>query len=180
MTIIACNYCRNLGAAVAVLIGQLWAAQVQAADYDVGPIHIAQPWARATPKGAKSGAGYMTITNNGSTTDRLSCVSSDASAKCQVHTMTMENGVMKMRPVEGGLEIKPGDTVVLKPAGLHVMFLDLKHPLESGKTVAATLQFEKAGTAQVEFNIAAMGASAPGAVTGGTMMHGGGMMQMKH
>ena len=92
MTTIACKYCRrSLGAAVAVLIGELCAAQVHAADYDVGPIHIAQPWARATPKGAKSGTGYLTITNNGSTADRLSCVSSDASAKCQVHTMTMEN-----------------------------------------------------------------------------------------
>jgi copper(I)-binding protein len=76
MTTIACKYCRSLGAAAAVLIGELWAAQVHAADYDVGPIHIAQPWARATPKGAKSGAGYLTITNNGSTADRLSCVSS--------------------------------------------------------------------------------------------------------
>jgi periplasmic copper chaperone A len=180
MTTIAFKYCRSLGAAMAVLIGQLWAAQVEAADYDVGSIHIAQPWARATPKGAKSGAGYMTITNNGSTPDRLSCVSSDASAKCQVHTMTMENGVMKMRPAEGGLEIKPGETVMLKPSSAHLMFLDLKHPLEQGNTVGATLQFEKAGTAQVEFPIAAIGASAPGAATGGTMMHGGGMMQMKH
>jgi len=182
MMTLACKYCRNLGVAVAVLIGQLWAAQVQAADYeyDVGPIHIAQPWARATPKGAKSGAGYMTITNNGSTPDRLSCVSSDASAECQLHTMTMENGVMKMRPVEGGLEIKPGETVRLKPASVHVMFLDLKHPLEAGKTLGATLQFEKAGTVQVEFPIAAIGARAPGAAAGGgTMMQGGSMMQMK-
>jgi copper(I)-binding protein len=183
MTTIACKYCRrSLGAAVAVLIGELCAAQVHAADYDVGPIHIAQPWARATPKGAKSGTGYLTITNNGSTADRLSCVSSDASAKCQVHTMTMENGVMIMRPAEGGLEIKPGETVMLKPSSAHLMFLDLKHPLEQGNTVAATLQFEKAGTTQVEFPIAAIGASAPGAAAGpaAPMMHGGGTMQMKH
>src|SRR6516165_3516593 len=123
MTIIACKYCRSLVAAMAVLIGQLWAAQVQAADYDVGPIHIAQPWARATPKGAKSGAGYMTITNNGSTTDGLSCVSSDASSECQVHSMTMDSGAMKMRPMEGGLEIKRGETVMLKPSSTHLMFL---------------------------------------------------------
>jgi hypothetical protein len=69
--------------------------------------------------------------------------------------MTMENGVMKMRPAEGGLEIKPGETVMLKPSSAHLMFLDLKHPLEQGNAVAATLQFEKAGAAQVEFPIAA-------------------------
>jgi len=96
--------------------------------------------------------------------------------------MTMENGVMKMRPAEGGLEIKPGETVMLKPSSAHLMFLDLKHPLEQGNTVAATLQFEKAGTTEVEFPIAAIGASAPGAAAGpaAPMMPGGGTMQMKH
>jgi hypothetical protein len=86
----------------------IFAPPARAADYDIGSIHITQPWARATPKGASSGAAYMTITNNGKTPDRVSCVSSDASALCQIHTMAMEDGVMKMRPVEGGLEIKPG------------------------------------------------------------------------
>ena len=57
---------------------------------------------------------------------------------------------MKMRPVEGGLEIKPGETVTLKPGSLHVMFMDLKHPLETGSMVEATLQFEKAGTVEVD------------------------------
>jgi periplasmic copper chaperone A len=153
-----------------------------AADYNAGPIHITQPWARATPKGASSAAAYMTITNTGSAPDRVSCVSSDASARCQIHTMTMDNGVMKMRPVEGGLEIKPGETVTLKPSGLHVMLVDLKHPLEPGKMAQATLQFEKAGTVKVEFPIAAIGAPAPGAASSGGMMEGhGGMMQMdKH
>ena len=70
---------------------------------------------------------------------------------------------MKMRPVEGGLEIKPGETVTLKPAGLHVMFVDLKQPLEQGKTVEATLKFEKAGTVYVAYPIAAIGAAMPGA-----------------
>jgi periplasmic copper chaperone A len=66
---------------------------------------------------------------------------------------------------------------MLKPSGIHVMFLELKHPLEPGKTVEATLQFDTAGTVKVEFPIAAIGASAPGG--GGTMMQDGGMMQMK-
>ena len=88
-----------------------------------------------------------------------------------------------MRPVEGGLEIKPGETVTLKPSGLHLMLVDLKHPLEQGKVVEASLQFEKAGTVKIEFPIAAIGAAAPGTPAGeGHMMEGhGGMMHMdKH
>ena len=155
-----------------------------AAEYDVGSMHITQPWSRATPKGATSGAGYMTITNKGTSPDKVSCVSDDASAQCQIHSMTMEGGVMKMRPVEGGLEIKPGQTITLKPGGFHVMFVDLKHPLEQGKTVKATLKFDNAGTVDVEYPVMAVGAAAPGAAAGSgmKMQHpGGGMMQMdKH
>ena len=154
-----------------------------ATDYDVGSIHIAQPRSRATPKGATSGAGYMAIINKGTTPDRVNCVSSDASAQCQIHSMTMEGGVMKMRPVEGGLEIKPGETITLKPGGFHVMFVDLKHRLDQGKVVKATLKFDKAGTIDVEYPVAAIGAPAPGAGGDGMKMQhpGGGMMQMdKH
>ena len=137
------------------------------------------PWARATPKGAAAGAAYMTVTNKGTAPDRLNCVSDDASAQCQIHSMTMENGVMKMRPVEGGLEIKPGETVTLAPGGFHMMLLDLKAPLEQGKTLKATLKFDHAGTVDVEYPIAAIGAPAPGvAAGGGSMMMQGGSMNM--
>jgi copper(I)-binding protein len=161
------------------------AGPVLAADVDVGSIHITQPWARATPKGASSAAGYMTITNNGTAPDRVTCVSSDASAQCQIHSMTMEDGVMKMRPVEGGLEIKPGETVTLKPGGFHIMLLDLKHPLDAGQSLKTTLKFDKAGTVDVSAPVAAIGAPAPGAdAGGGNMMQGGnmggGMMMQNH
>jgi copper(I)-binding protein len=162
-------------AAFAALVPQLVLAPLaavlaQAADYDVGSIHISSPWARATPKGAAAGAGYMTITNKGAAPDRVSCVSDDASVQCQIHSMTMEDGVMKMRPVEGGLEIKPGETVTLKPGSFHIMFLDLKQPLEQGQSVKATLKFDNAGTVDVQYPIAAIGAPAPGADAGGSMM----------
>jgi copper(I)-binding protein len=183
---------RGIAAFSALAAMQLTAATSQATDYDVGAIHISAPWARATPKGASSGAAYMTITNTGKTPDKVSCVSSDASAACQIHSMTMDNGVMQMRPVEGGLEIKPGETVTLKPGGFHVMLKDLKHPLEQGNTLKATLKFDSAGSVDVDYPIAAIGAAAPGVPTGGgTMMMqggggtmapqgggGGGMMQM--
>jgi copper(I)-binding protein len=179
----------------AALYGDLASPAAAAGDYDVGSIHISQPWSRATPKGAASGAGYMTLTNKGTAPDRVSCVSDDASAQCQIHTMTMENGVMKMRPVEGGLEIKPGESVTLKPGGNHMMFLSLKHSLEQGGMVKATLKFDHAGTIDVEYPVLAIGAPAPDASAGGSMqapggamhmqgqggMQGGGMMQMdKH
>jgi periplasmic copper chaperone A len=168
---------RGLFAAGALAAAQFAAIGVQAADYHVGPMHITEPWARATPKGASAGAGYLTVTNTGTAPDRLSCASSDAAASCQIHSMTMDDGVMKMRAVEGGLEIKPGETVTLKPGGLHMMFVDIKHPFEAGKTVEATLQFEKAGAVKVELPVLALGAPAPSAAGSGSMMHDGGMMQ---
>jgi copper(I)-binding protein len=171
-----------LAGTAAFVLAQLSVAPSLAAEYDVGSIHIAQPWSRATPKGATTGAGYMTITNRGTTPDRVSCVSSDVSARCQIHSMTMEGGVMKMRPVEGGLEIKPGETVTLAPSGFHMMLVTLKHPLEAGQTVKATLKFDKAGTVDVEYPVMAIGASAPGAAVGGgsmKMQDHGGMMQME-
>ena len=93
---------RSASAAVfAVALAQISTTPVQAADYDAGLIHITAPWARATPKGASSGAAYVTIANKGTVPDRVTCVSSDVSAACQIHTIAMERGVMKMRPVEG-------------------------------------------------------------------------------
>src|SRR4029077_7294485 len=103
-----------LAGAMAIAILQFAPAGSQAADYDVGSIHVTAPWARATPKGASAGAAYLTITNNGTAPGRLSCAGSEAAAQCQIHTMTMDNGVMKMRSVTGGIEIKPGETVTLK------------------------------------------------------------------
>ena len=167
-------------AAIAIPAVLAFLLPAAAADYDVGSIHISQPWARATPKGAVAGAAYMTVTNKGATSDRLNCVSDDASAQCQIHSMTMDNGIMQMRPVEGGLEIKPGETVTLAPGGFHIMLLNLKAPLEQGKTLKATLKFDHAGTVDVEYPIAAIGAPAPGAAAGGgSMMMQGGSMNMQ-
>jgi periplasmic copper chaperone A len=149
----------------------LAAAVAQARDYRAGSLEIADPWSRATPKGAAVGGGYLKIRNGGTTVDRLTGGSSDVAAKLEVHTMTMDNGVMKMRPVEGGLEIKPGATVELKPGATHLMFVGLKKPLGAGDHVKATLTFEKAGPVEVEFDVSAIGAPAGHAMPG-MKMHG--------
>ncbi|MEX2034365.1 MAG: copper chaperone PCu(A)C [Xanthobacteraceae bacterium] len=139
----------------------LTATAAFAADYKVGSLEVKNPWARATPKGAAVGGGYMTITNTGTTPDRLVGFSSPAAGKFEIHEMTMDDGVMKMRPLAGGLEIKPGQTVEFKPGGYHLMFMGLKQPFEKGKWVKGTLTFEKAGKVEVEYAVEAIGAPAP-------------------
>jgi periplasmic copper chaperone A len=149
----------------------LAAATAHARDYKAGSLDIADPWSRATPKGASVAAGYMKITNTGAAPDRLISGSSDAAPTFEVHEMTMDNGVAKMRPVKGGLEIKPGETVELKPGSFHVMFVGLKKPLSAGDQIKATLVFEKAGTVNVEYDVRAMGAD-PGHDMPGMKMPG--------
>jgi copper(I)-binding protein len=157
-----------LAAALALIAGPGLAE-----TYKVGAIEIEQPFARATPKGATIGAGYMKITNKGTEADRLIGGTAPFAQRFEVHSMAMEQGVMKMREVKDGLEIKPGETVELKPGGFHVMFVNLKQPLKQGDKVKVTLTFAKAGTIDVEYPVEAMGATAPAM---GSAAHG---MDMK-
>jgi copper(I)-binding protein len=143
-----------------------------AETYTAGSIEIGSPWARATPKGAQVGGAYMTITNKGTEADRLVGVSSPVASQAQVHQMSMDNGVMSMRPVPDGLEINPGQTVVLNPDSFHVMLMGLKQPLAQGKHVKATLEFAKAGKVDVEFAVESMGAQGPSAAKPAGMDHG--------
>jgi copper(I)-binding protein len=142
-------------------------------DYKLGAIQIVHPWARATPKGASVGGGYMTITNTGTTPDRLVGGTSSVAGHIEIHQMSMENGVMRMRPLRNGLEIKPGQTVELKPGSFHVMMLDLKSPIKEGEWVKGTLTFEKAGAIEVEYAVVAPGTSPGGASKGEGAMTGG-------
>jgi copper(I)-binding protein len=139
----------------------LWASAAMAQNYSIGSIEVGKPWSRATPKGAKVAGAYMTITNKGTAPDRLVGGSTSAASGFEVHSMVMEQGVAKMRPVEGGLEIKPGETVELKPGSFHVMLTGLKQPLEKGQKVKATLEFAKAGKVDVEYAVEAAGTPSP-------------------
>lgn len=135
----------------------------RAGDYKLGSIEIIQPWTRATPPTAPSGGGFLTITNKGTTPDRLIAVRSPTADKAEIHEMKMDGNVMRMRELEKGIEIPPGGTVELKPGGFHVMFMGLKVPFAKDGKVPATLVFEKAGSIDVELQVAALGASAPAA-----------------
>src|SRR6202012_3148657 len=119
---------------------------------------------------SKLGGGFLTIENKGSAPDKLIGVSADAAGKVEVHEMAMDGGVMKRRPVEGGLTIDPGKTVKLAPGGYHLMMMDLKNPLKQGDKIPVTLEFEKAGKVAVSLDVEGVGAKGPDAAGGGMMM----------
>ena len=138
------------------------ATAASAHEYKAGSLEIKHPWSRATPKGAAVAGGYMKIVNTGTTPDRLIGGSSAAAPKFEIHEMSMEGGVAKMRMLPKGLEIKPGQTVELKPGGYHLMFVGITAPFEQGKKVKGTLRFEKAGTVEVEYAVEAVGGTPKG------------------
>ncbi|MDR7034391.1 copper chaperone PCu(A)C [Mesorhizobium sp. BE184] len=132
---------------------------VWAHEFKLGQLDIDHPWSRATPPGASVAGGYFTVANEGSTPDRLVSISSDISEKAEMHEMTVKDGVMTMRPVQGGLEVPAGGKLELAPGGYHLMFIGLKQAPKAGEKFAATLTFEKAGSIPVEFDVEAMGGS---------------------
>ncbi|KZB97708.1 hypothetical protein AU375_06037 [Methylobacterium radiotolerans] len=127
-----------------------------------GDLTIETPWLRATPNGAKVAGGYVRITNTGRAPDTLTGATVPFAKSSDIHSMSMEGGVMKMAPVTNGLTIKPGETVELKPGGYHLMFEDLTGAPKAGETVAGTLTFQRAGAVPVTFTVAPIGAGAPG------------------
>jgi copper(I)-binding protein len=141
-------------------------ASAAAKDTMAGNMHIVKPWARATAPTAQVGGGFMGLMNMGKTDDALLAVKASVSEKVELHTHSMDGGVMKMREV-ARIDVPAGKTVELKPGSFHVMFINLKAPLKKGDTIPVTLVFEKAGEVKVDMAVDAMGA-------------GGGMSDHKH
>lgn len=138
------------------------AATPAASTVKAGDLTIETPWLRATPNGAKVAGGYVRITNTGSAPDTLTGATVPFAKSSDIHSMSMEGSVMKMAPVSGGLTIKPGETVELKPGGYHLMFEDLTGAPKAGEAIAGTLTFQRAGAVPVTFTVAPIGAGAPG------------------
>lgn len=116
-------------------------------------------WARATPPHAAVGAVYMTLTSAGG--DKLTGITSPAATTAAVHEMQMDGNIMRMRPVEGGLELPAGKPVELGPGGYHVMLEGLKQPLKQGQSVPLHLTFQHAQPLDVVAEVRPIGATAP-------------------
>lgn len=143
--------------AAAAIALALLSPTVHAHDYTVADLEISHPWSRATPPSAKVAGGFLTITNKGKTADRLLSATFEGSHTVEVHEMAHEGGVMRMRELPKGLEIRPGEKVELQPGGFHLMFMNLKDALKENDTLKGALVFEKAGRVEVEFKVEAIG-----------------------
>lgn len=112
----------------------------------VGDIELSNGFTKAMLPQQPVGGGFVTINNTGSADDTLIGAASPSAGRVELHEMVMMNDVMKMRQLEGGIPVPAGQTVELKPGGLHLMFMDVKTPFVEGEKVSVTLTFEKAGT----------------------------------
>ncbi len=130
-------------------------------------IEIQNVWARPSRVGMGMGksnnmgqagmgatsAVYMTIVNKGREADRLIGASSDVAKHVELHQSIREGDVMRMQPVEGGIEVPAKGKVELKPGGYHVMLIDLNRELKPGDHFSVTLTFEKSGTKTLDVEV---------------------------
>ena len=137
------------------------AAPVLAHSFTIGKIAIGHPWTRETAATQTVGGGFQNIRNNGKASDRLVSATSPFATEVQIHRMSMDGAVMKMRQIKEGVTIPAGQTVELKPGGLHLMFIGLKKPFKQGAKIPATLKFARAGSVQVTFAVQPVGSTAP-------------------
>lgn len=127
--------------------------------FETSELDIIHPFLRATPPGAKTGAGYVIIRNNGSEPDRLLGIETEAAARVEFHQSVVEDGIAKMRPIEGGIEIPAGGEYRLGADGSHAMLVGLAGEIGLGFLVDATLIFEKAGRVPITFEVEPPGAT---------------------
>ncbi len=127
--------------------------------YATGNLVIVKPHIRETPPAATVAAGYVSITNKGNQPETLISATSDISEKTEIHEMTIQDEVMKMRKIVGGIVIKPNETIRLEPIGYHLMFIELSTRPNEGDSHNITLKFEIAGEITVPFKVWEMNSS---------------------
>lgn len=123
-------------------LGMALLAAACSASGDAG-IVVKDPWGRTSPKVATAAAFYM-ILEGGDTTDHLIGADADVCGTVEIHQTIITDGVMKMQPAEGGIEIPAGGAATLEPGGYHVMCINKTVELKAGDVIPLTLEFEVA------------------------------------
>ena len=118
---------------------------------DPSSLRIEQPWAAETPPVARTGAVYLSIVNDG-VADRLLHAKTEIAPYVELHTTTMDGGVMRMRKIEV-LDVPSSATVTLEPGHVHIMLIGLKQPLRADQSFPLMLEFEKTGMLEIQVPI---------------------------
>ena len=134
-----------------LLVAAVALASIVAGVANAATMEVRNAWIRTPPPGAPTAVGYATITNHGISSDRLTGAYTTVAASAGLHEMDKAGGVMRMRPIAGGLAIGASATVSLDPNGRHLMLTGLKHPLNAGEHVRIVLQFQRAGEVAADF-----------------------------
>ena len=113
-------------------------------------VEISNAWTRATQEEQDVGASYMTLTANTDLT--LTEIESSVTEDVEIHSMRMENGIMKMRMLDE-LPLKANTPVELSPGGFHLMLFDLENPLKAGENVRFTLHFKEKQGKELTLNV---------------------------
>ena len=137
-----------------------------AASAQIASVEVSDAWARATPGQAEIGAVYLTLESP--IPDRLTGLSTPIASIAQLHTTTMQGGIMKMARL-AALDLPAGQPVKLAPGAMHIMLIGLTDKLHPGQSFPLTLLFDKAGKQEVTVSVAQEGAMGPGKATGGGM-----------
>lgn len=139
--------------AAALILTGLVSGGAVAHEFKVGDLRIEHPWTRAVATKAATAAGYVAIHNIGKESDRLIGASTPHARTIEIHEMTMVGNVMRMRPVAGGVQIRPGESVRIAPNGLHLMIVGPDEGFVLGARIPMTLEFERAGKVEVELAV---------------------------
>lgn len=138
---------------VAMTFAFLTSQSALAHEFSVGKLRVEHPWARAVAVNSAAAAGYMEIYNIGAEADRLIGATTASAARVEIHEVTMVDHVMRMRPVQGGVEVRAGESVRFGPNGFHLMIIGPNDKFVEGAKVPLTLEFERAGKLDVELAI---------------------------
>lgn len=111
-------------------------------------VEVSAAWAAPTPAGVDVSAGYLDIINETASDERLLSASSPRAARVEIHEMTMDGAVMRMRRIDG-LDIPAGQRAQLAPGGAHLMFFGVTEPFVEGEEIPLVLTFDHAGDVDV-------------------------------
>lgn len=139
---------------IVALLLLAWVVSTTAQGENANTLQVTGVWARPSTEGNEVSAAYLQITNLGDQDDALLSVTTDAARMTELHTMQMDGDIMRMRPVER-IDLPSGETVALRPGGLHIMLMGLTAPLVESESLTLDLTFESGATITTEAIITA-------------------------